>query len=1105
MKSKKTILLLMTILLVTKFNYASIDTIRIDVNNYIKKEYQLPDYFDINNIFNKAINYDTYNEYQTLAYGSKHGNIKFSVISNKNEYRFFGEDSLGQNIPNYNYSYDTKSSIDFSDMKWLVNPYDNLIVTNDARFKWITHSPFNAYRNDLLPNFIAGMHEQHGNPLRPTGDMFDETKPVDWARYFHVITPPTDTTHGLAMMWHISALDHQLYYIDVMLKRNADLWGTLRIRHLATDGSDLSAYDQDITLDQDTTSHHTRTEIPHYQYLGYGYSDLGQNPPMSEPGTTKTITYTYDPLKQDHYLTFYYRLDPLSPPITTQGAIQISSDQFDVGLGIPTGEHVDIQVTVPNPELIDYRQKRVTGSQNFTVTVDQPYVLRYTDTVTRFHQNPCLDSNLDGLINPLDDACTGHTSREPVVERGTLKASFDINRTYAYSAIDTLYHYRLTNANVYNPKINHIDPIMLEATLTGFTPPDVVVKNYEAVDQHLKQPDPLGPYTTYDKRTQTFKVALPSKTYYQRSLPLLDLRPTAESSLGQFSVRNDLIKVGQRLVMTDAWHSRETPLPLPLPDIPQTKLSLDAHYLDHQLTNGLGQTSGTLNYALMHAINYTDTLGQVRLSGNPVKLHTPVLVEARFQDQSSFDQSLKPLQDHISLPLDLPTQIQVTTLGQHLPIKGYGLRQYADYLKFKRIQFPFPIYLSREKGDLEGLPQPAFYHEAQTWISLDPSVDTYYIKVPYWVKEGGYECFVQAVTKNHRTPATYETHANLDDQNDIAIQGMQVQVSGRLFDLTVTEVTDPRWQTLFRDTPGGKQHSGKIFTIGQNNKNGLTRLIFRNRLSPWPYTLPLAPGANTSPGGQDLGVGMGYTMRFHLKSMGSHAEKDDLVLLRPRFKHFDPVSGVTTDVDLYYRHGPSLVRLGSSNPHLLTYARLQDPHRLLSIDDLIATADTIAYLGEERTGDTRESYIENSLKSHYLYKPHVIVLSKAFRTFIGSRSGLPATVDPHEAKAGVQMWYGQYALPAQTLVVPKDTPLNQLYNQSNTTLTTGYLIMSFEIVLVDQLRVNDPVLAYVSPRANEWLIEGYTSTRNGQVYTSGEVIWYDLSKNASHDVDVDRE
>ncbi|WP_371682590.1 DUF5704 domain-containing protein [Fusibacter sp. A1] len=1023
------------------------------------------------------------------------GTCKYSNLTNISEYRYLGKSIDNQNIPNYNYSYDMKSSIDFSEMNWIYSPYNSLIITSDSRFDWVFNNTFNRYRDSLLLNsFLAGMHEQHGNPLRPTGDHFDETKDVPWQEIFHVVTPPTKTTYGLAMLWHISDLDGKLYYIDVALQPFNKLRGNIIIEYKDMTTGALVYPSETRLVDDGQSLSITAIDIPGFNYKGAGV-DYIANPTITTVSKSVDVHYAYEYKKQTLYVTFYLEKDTASPNADLSGSIEISSDTFDASRAIPTGELVTISATIDTPTVFNYTSVLNTGVESYNVEVVKPYTLKWNEKTrhTSYHTSPCADTNGDSVVDDADDPCGGHTttSNDPQSENGVERQTYSVDRSYSYYTIYELNHFELDLVNVYNPKLSYLDPVLLRASALGFVPEDIEVLQQTG---YINRPDALGTNAAWNASLNKYIVTLPKSTYRRSSKPSFDFFDEADSAVGKIKVRNDRILVNGIHVLNDDWHLGSTPLPAPIPKLRSAVLTLKDYLISHRIFNGYGETTGFIEYTFKRQINSTLPLPSVAVTGNPLNIHTPVVCDVSANPEDDYDQRSDLSGGRVNVPLDYVMTVNFDTENWHIANKGYGYRDYGIYSKYKRISFPFDVYVSSNKNELIGTPDTLFYLKKNNWHVVPISENAVYFKVPHWCDEGDYVINTQVVSLNHRSPSGYELRANLDFGNDIAAQQIPIVVSGRIFDFVVTGVSDKRWLNQFSDL-------STYFTVGSNNKNGRLSNRSIGAGGAWPYTLPIAPGKNTDTGLEDASVKLGYPVQFALKTIGDYFGIDDLIILRPEFYRVDQNGLNREPVDLYYLTGQQYVKVGSVHDQLKHRISLNGLARKVSATELIRTADTIKALGESITGLTKEAYLKSTLDTTYVCKPKTIVLSKALRTFIGSYANLPAGVDKHRAIAGVQMWYGEYLLPNSAIVVPKGADLFAGYRDNTTSIfEDGFLIVHMKIDAVKDMKVTDPKLSYVTDTANEWLIEGYDTSSLTYEAVAGDVILYEIDKHASDDL-----
>jgi hypothetical protein len=163
----------------------------------------------------------------------------------------------------------------------------------------------------------------------------------------------------------------------------------------------------------------------------------------------------------------------------------------------------------------------------------------------------------------------------------------------------------------------------------------------------------------------------------------------------------------------------------------------------------------------------------------------------------------------------------------------------------------------------------------------------------------------------------------------VATDSVRVQVSGRIYGLTLYDVTDyPTWETVFRATEGSavlKMNAGYPsgvtkdkfntgysynYTVGTSNQYG----IATGRIDK--YTLPLVNGSH--PKFTNVGVlKTGYAVKFKLTTTGNAFSSGDSVVIRPKFYYVDDQGKNRQEVDIYYTENfkgksHNLVKMGSA-------------------------------------------------------------------------------------------------------------------------------------------------------------------------------------------------
>jgi hypothetical protein len=316
--------------------------------------------------------------------------------------------------------------------------------------------------------------------------------------------------------------------------------------------------------------------------------------------------------------------------------------------------------------------------------------------------------------------------------------------------------------------------------------------------------------------------------------------------------------------------------------------------------------------------------------------------------------------------------------------------------------------------------------------------------------------------------------ANLALEAHAAVVEIPVMVSGRMYDLKVTDMGDPMWETFFRTAKGSAQPTGKVFDTGLYNINGDVDPARQ-------YQMPVMPGKNDEPGYLERAVKLGYRVYFELKTIGPFHGAGDAIRIHPTF---DKNGQNRQEVDLYYATPTDpLIRVGSAEDVLVTKGGLDLKWQNLSSEDILAAARANWRLWGGVPGfATAEAYAQACLKQVQvpsdMYRPWRIMLTPSVRLYRGPTLSMGSDpTDPAGAAelstlayASMQRWLGEWSLPADTLIVPAGTDLSQygpLAAHHPVFLKEGYLVVNFrDIELIRNGDFAHPVLNY-SGRATE--------------------------------------
>ena len=562
-------------------------------------------------------------------------------------------------------------------------------------------------------------------------------------------------------------------------------------------------------------------------------------------------------------------------------------------------------------------------------------------------------------------------------------------------------------------------------------------------------------------------------------------------------IRHDKLIINGRVLM-------DSEIGLISSNLAPTKTGRDVLYaaslkIPEEVKNGLYTSSGTITYQKVYSFNpqNPDILTFDLNNINPVFVHTPVCVGLDISDDKTHNQKPNPADNASGLILGRSFTVNISNSGTHRDIKGYQTKDYTKYLKDREIRFGFDTYLGKDRSGT--------YLKAGTWHSLkslgvsnSETELTFY--TPSWVDEGLYDVDVRNIAYNDTVMST-ESKANLDYHNTVAETSMRVEVSGRIYDFAVTDITDISWEMFFRKAPGSPEHTGKVFYTGPNNING--DLDRRKN-----YFMPIMPWKNDVRGYKDRAVKLGYAIKFEIKTIGNYYDQDDYVRIIPTFAFVDKDGKNRREVDLYYSTADDpLVKVGGPKDTLTHGMKLDFRYRGINPADFKNTAEAIYGLRGGIGSYTQERWAQEfpklSQSGAITYSNTKVLLSEPVRTFIGPTQNIPSGVNPDKAFASAQKWYGEYQLPSDILVVPKGSDLSKERNLTRNSplfLKDGYVLVNFkDIAVINGDDFDNPTLKYKGRTGDGWVLEGYDTNQGGWQLVAGDVVAYYADRRATDD------
>lgn len=759
------------------------------------------------------------------------------------------------------------------------------------------------------------------------------------------------------------------------------------------------------------------------------------------------------------------------------------NEQFDVLLGIPTSEYLYANAFAHN-YLFKNSFVQMTGKCTFEVPVEKTFIKKWKETGT-------------------DDE--GKPTQEDMEEEETVSDVVTVERPYSFWVIDNLEVYKIQEAKLQNTALPN-GGVTLEPQ--NYTPPDYSFQQQGGI---VKEPEAQS-------------VTLPSQTV-GKDIPDYsgEFKAAAEKVIGKVRVQNDsLVFQGKTIMSGQAVDENgSSPGTIPSPaTIGENTLYKNRLLIDRNKVNAKDlPSSGAIHYELLPE-NISAGGGEntrYPIYGiNTVTIHTPVVMYPKITDDQPHNQRVVPDISRAALILDRPFTVTLPTSGQHTNYPGYGNRDYAKYTARKQVLFEFDVW-DKTKSK---------YILKNTWIDVPVNQLQETFIMPVWIDEGNYTVHFRAISENAPTDFTYQTAANTQWQHHVAVNSINVNVIGRLYDFRITDISDFDWETVFRTSKGSKEHSKNVYWIGDKDIDGNTvgnRDMQGNKVSnAIPLQLPIKPGSHPNPGYKNVTVKTGYPFKFDFKTIGNMFGANDKVRIVPSFYFVNKDGSGRIPVDLYYHdhsRNKYFIKIGSSDDIVRQYVKLDDPMRNVPAVEIIDSAN-YAYSHYGSNGLSKDAFVKDYLKkakqNTLSGSNSLLMLPYQLRTFIGPKS-IPSTVNPQRANASIQKWHGEYYLPPAVYVVKAGTNIAEygrknggLHDKSPIFLKDGYIIVNFNIETIRNNDTSNPYLRYYrlpgenTPLDNQWSMEGFKNQQKdkyGNTFNllDGDVLFYHANLSSYDD------
>lgn len=804
------------------------------------------------------------------------------------------------------------------------------------------------------------------------------------------------------------------------------------------------------------------------------------------------------------------------------------AEKFVVTLGVPTTESLYTDV-VSDQYLMGYDLEKKVGINSYSVKVSKSYSLTWTG---KDKKGP-----------------------KPMSETITVTQYVTIKRAYGYWEINNFDYYRISSATIQNYALPGGSCTM---TPSGYITPDIIVNHSSSMSSHVIPPSQI-----------TNGIVLPTEAISggssKPSIPSENFTSIADSMTPQLTIINDYLSINGTVVMSSAATPYEGPsinkdylaqIHSSAPEkCPDTVLYKPGQIIDAIKKNGTYNSSATITYSRVHGINskHNSIINSSVLNLSSVVIHTPVLcnpiVEA---DNDKYVQLLNP-SSVTQLVLDPDEtlndfQVTISNFGNHSYKQGYFTRDFSRSLRdpanvsylaedngklLNEVKFPFDVYIKEAEGDK--------FIKKDTWIIIGRSTATFYI--PMWIQEGIYTASCRSIAVNAdmtMLDKISEDYVNSQLYNYVATNTFDLEVSGRLYGLSIYDITDyPTWQEAFRvdkslelkinhpdkypdgtTRPAYSKGYSYNYTVGTNDQYG----IDTHRRSR--FTFPLINGSHPFYKNEGI-LKTGYVVRFKLNTIGTLFGSGCKVRIKPRFYYVDANGKNRSAVDIYYEEAidgknRSMVKIGSALDKL-NVKSIEAGSRYLGIPET-ELKDTASILKKQYTslkyrGDSMFTFSEVNILSTF----RTFINKKYTKSIVNSSEYTKIKdtgIKTDDIDKLMQSWYSCYYLPAVMYAVnPNDIPNGwTLYDYAARKGITyhedfwkkvGYIIVNFDIVTVDS--EGNERLSYINAsnylnngNNSMWTMEGapLSKTDNNGVtfdFRAGDFIIYHVDQSVNND------
>lgn len=783
----------------------------------------------------------------------------------------------------------------------------------------------------------------------------------------------------------------------------------------------------------------------------------------------------------------------------------INVEYFDVRKGVPTTESLYTKVDAPS-YLLAYHLEKKVGTETFPVKVRKEYVLSWYEKT--------------------------ETGEIPKTETKLVEEVINIKRAYGYWEIISFDLFSLKTASIFNTAIaNGNSAMVADERLLDI--PMVNIEHSSKKEEHIFLVEEFAKEITIKKQIIYGDNTKPK-------VPREDFGPYVNEIMPELKVKNDSLIINGVEVISDDLndiegsavnenylsHIKEEGERLSLEPI----LYNDNLIIKAEVKNGNHHSRGDINYTRVMGQNskYDRDLSYSISNINSLVIHTPVVCNPIYSSDNNEYVQKDDLSPGLNLVLDdnklaNDFTLKISNYGFHSSKKGYKERDYSASLRDESVS-----YLAKEDGKIRNevkFPFDVYEYDGNerktllkkdTWLILGKEEKEF--SLPIWVNEGSYRVLCRTVAVNadlSQLERISEKNANSNLINYVATSEFDVEVTGKLYGLTIYDITDyPMWEEVFRmdsslelkDNYLSQFHDGtksldyeKLgrynYTVGTKDQHGRKT----GRLEK--YTFPLINGSHPQYKNQGI-LKTGYGVRFKLTTTGNMYGADSSIIITPSFFYVDREGKNRQEIDLYYQEtiagiNRRLVKVGSALDCVnIKYQRIGSPYTAIAKEELINTANLLEV-----------NYYDLINRREGLFNFSHIKMSSAFRTF------------PNMDSKYTQNWYGYYYLPSKIYASPKGFALSD-YGQKHGIsfhedfwLEDGYIIVNFNIKAIDSEGTEK--LSYTNKGNNRgelnrsmWSKEGWVSKKKNSdgiefEFQEGDFLIYNLSSSIYEDYMMD--